>query len=53
MDGFFVVVLSLGMGTSIVVLSWVVYAAYSLSEAQTFAFFFRLIDARRSSSGIN
>jgi len=45
MDAFFLTALGLGVVTSVVTLSRVVYAAYQLYEPQTFAFFFGLIGA--------
>jgi putative membrane protein len=45
MDAFFLTALALGVVTSVVTLSRVVYAAYRLYEPQTFAFFFGLIGA--------
>lgn len=45
MDAFFLIVLGLGIATSIVTISRVVHAALGLARPQTFAFFFGLIAA--------
>ncbi len=45
MDAFFLLALGLGVVTSVVTLSRLVYAAYQLYEPQMFAFFFGLIGA--------